>query len=82
MEFQMRLIRFFALAAALAVVAAPAIRAAERSEIPEEYKWNLADLYADEAAWVAAKQDLIRPSQSSGGGRASSARRLRIFSPQ
>ena len=54
----MRHIRVCVLIAAIAVCATPAIQAAERSEIPDAYKWNLADLYQDEAAWVAAKQDL------------------------
>jgi dTDP-4-amino-4,6-dideoxygalactose transaminase len=27
----------------------------ERAEIPEQYTWNLADLYADTAAWEAAR---------------------------
>ena len=27
----------------------------ERTEIPEQYTWNLADLYADAAAWEAAR---------------------------
>jgi len=32
--------------------------ATERSEVAEQYKWDLGNLYADEAAWVAAKQAL------------------------
>jgi oligoendopeptidase F len=48
-----------ALAALMAALLAPALPAAERSEIPDQYKWNLADLYPNEAAWVAAKQDLV-----------------------
>jgi len=55
----MRQMRFCALVAALAVLAAPAVLAIERSEIPDGYKWNLTDLYADEAAWVAAKKELV-----------------------
>ena len=55
----MRLIRPVAVAAMLAVLLAPALPAAERSEIPDQYKWNLADLYPNEAAWIAAKQDLV-----------------------
>jgi oligoendopeptidase F len=54
----MRLMRHCAAFAALAVFAVPAVLATERSEIPEQYRWNLADLYPDEAAWVAAKADL------------------------
>ena len=37
--------------------AAPA-RAAERSEVAEQYRWDLSALYADEAAWVAAGQSI------------------------
>jgi oligoendopeptidase F len=32
--------------------------AVERSEIPDKYKWDLTALYANEAAWQAAKTDL------------------------
>jgi oligoendopeptidase F len=58
MKFQALLRRLGPAIAVLTVLAAPATRAVERSEIPEAYKWNLADLYQDEAAWVAAKQEL------------------------
>jgi oligoendopeptidase F len=34
--------------------------AAERSQIPEKLTWNLADLYANEAAWTSAKEALIK----------------------
>ncbi len=54
----MRLKLLCASIAILTVLAAPAAGAVERSEIPDAYKWNLADLYKDEAAWVAAKRDL------------------------
>jgi len=54
----MRLISPVAVAALLAALLAPQLPAAERSEIPDQYKWNLTDLYPDEAAWIAAKQDL------------------------
>jgi oligoendopeptidase F len=30
----------------------------ERAEIPEKYTWNLTDLYQDEAAWTAARDEL------------------------
>jgi oligoendopeptidase F len=36
---------------------APA-RAVERSEVAEQYRWDLSALYADEAAWVAAGQSI------------------------
>jgi oligoendopeptidase F len=32
----------------------------ERSAIGEEYKWNLADIYPDVAAWRAAKEAIVR----------------------
>jgi oligoendopeptidase F len=44
-----------ALGTLFAAVPAPAV---ERSEIADQYKWDLANLFADEAAWVAAKQAL------------------------
>ena len=33
--------------------------AVERSDVPEKYRWDLSALYADEAAWVAAKQQFL-----------------------
>jgi oligoendopeptidase F len=30
----------------------------DRAKIPDQYKWNLADLYSDDAAWRAAKDKL------------------------
>jgi len=46
--------RLAGLLTALAL-AAPAA-AKDRSEIPEKYRWNLADLFPSEAAWVAARE--------------------------
>jgi oligoendopeptidase F len=47
-------------ALALAVTAALALAAPaaakDRSEIPEKYRWNLADLFASEADWTAARE--------------------------
>jgi oligoendopeptidase F len=37
---------------------AAAVQATERKEIPEKYKWNLADLYPSEAAWTEAKTQI------------------------
>jgi oligoendopeptidase F len=34
--------------------------AGDRHDIPDKYKWNLADLYPSEAAWTNAKEDLGR----------------------
>ena len=49
--------RRLAAAALLAALAAAPVRApaVERSEIPDKYKWNLTELYADEAAWQQAR---------------------------
>ena len=45
--------------AVLAVlVAAVTAQERDRAKIPDQYKWNLADIYADEAAWRAAKDKL------------------------
>ena len=30
----------------------------DRAKIPDKYKWNLSDLYPDDAAWRAAKDKL------------------------
>ncbi len=40
-------------------LAGPA-RPLERSEVPARYQWDLKDLYVDEAAWVAGKQELVQ----------------------
>jgi len=45
-------------ALALLLAAAPAAGAKERSEIPDKYKWNLADLYPSEQAWSQARAEL------------------------
>jgi oligoendopeptidase F len=37
-----------------------AATARERTEIPEAYTWNLADLYPSEAAWTEAKEALAK----------------------
>jgi oligoendopeptidase F len=47
--------------AALLTLALPALAGAvERSEIPEKYTWNLAELFPSEAAWQAARTDLAK----------------------
>ncbi len=48
-----------AAALALALLAAPAA-AAERPQIPDKYKWNLADLYPSVDAWKAAREDVAK----------------------
>ena len=37
---------------------ASSTRAGERQDIPDKFKWNLADLYPSEADWTKAKEDL------------------------
>jgi oligoendopeptidase F len=49
-----------ALAALLATCVVSFAGAAERATVPEKYQWDLAALYPDEAAWVAAKKDLAK----------------------
>ena len=34
--------------------------AGERKDVPDKYKWNLADLYPSEAAWTKAKDDAAK----------------------
>jgi oligoendopeptidase F len=48
------------LALAVALLLAPPSHAADRSQIPEKYKWNLAELYGSEAAWTAARDELAK----------------------
>ena len=51
--------RALTIVAVLAVlVAAVTAQERDRAKIPDQYKWNLADIYADEAAWRAAKDKL------------------------
>jgi oligoendopeptidase F len=57
MRFQASFRALFALSAL--ALASPA-QALERSEVPARYQWDLKDLYVDEAAWVAGKQELVQ----------------------
>jgi oligoendopeptidase F len=41
--------------ALLALLVAMNAQAKDRSQVPDKYKWNLADLYPDEGAWKAAR---------------------------
>src|SRR5215813_1103382 len=43
-------------AAVLALTLAVAAQERDRAAIPDQYKWNLADLYPSDAAWRAAKE--------------------------
>jgi oligoendopeptidase F len=40
--------------------AAGAVGAAERASIPEQYKWNLTDIYPTDGAWAAAKDEIAK----------------------
>jgi oligoendopeptidase F len=50
----------FALALAVALSVPAASLAGERSQVPEKYRWNLADLYPSEAAWARAREALAK----------------------
>jgi oligoendopeptidase F len=39
---------------------AAAVGGAERKDVPDKYKWNLADLYPSEAAWTQAKEAVAK----------------------
>jgi oligoendopeptidase F len=56
----MRAVFILTLFAVLPVFAMSGARASERADVPEKYKWNLADLYPNEAAWVAGKEKVER----------------------
>jgi oligoendopeptidase F len=43
----------------IALLAPAAGRTAERSEIPEKYRWDLSDLFESDAAWASAKKELV-----------------------
>jgi oligoendopeptidase F len=48
--------RAITLAAAVSALGlSPAAQERDRAKIPDQYKWNLADIYADVGAWRAAK---------------------------
>jgi len=53
------LLALLALATAMPTSAAPAA-ATSRSEIPDKYKWNLSELFKDEAAWKASRDALAK----------------------
>jgi oligoendopeptidase F len=42
----------------LALTLAPLAQERDRSKVPDRYKWNLADIYPNEAAWRSAKDKL------------------------
>ena len=45
---------------ALIVMTAAAATAGERKDVPDKYKWNLADLYPSEADWTKAKEAIAQ----------------------
>jgi oligoendopeptidase F len=51
---------FRSLFAISALVMAGPAHALERADVPAKYQWDLTSLYADEAAWVASKQELMQ----------------------
>lgn len=56
----MRDCRPFLIAGLCLTLCASAAGAAERSEIPDRYKWDLSALYPSAQAWTRAKDDLTR----------------------
>lgn len=44
----------------LALLAAAPALAAERSEIPDKYRWNLSELFPSDAAWKNARDELAK----------------------
>lgn len=57
----MRFKPVFRVCAVICTLALPiSAQALERSDVPDKYKWDLTALYADEAAWVAGKQELLQ----------------------
>jgi oligoendopeptidase F len=57
---------FGAFFAIFALVVAGSAQALERTEVPARYQWDLKDLYVDDAAWVAGKQELVQSLPSLG----------------
>ncbi len=55
----MRNAGFLVVFAGLSMTAAAA-GAGERKDVPDKYKWNLADLYPSEVAWTKAKEALVQ----------------------
>jgi oligoendopeptidase F len=48
-------------------VTVPVSRARERTDVPERFRWNLADIYPDWSQWDAAFQDLSRKIDAFAG---------------
>ena len=45
---------------------AASVAGAERKDVPDKYKWNLADLYPSEAAWTKAKEAIAQAAARAG----------------
>ncbi len=55
-----RLVLFCHLTLGVTLMTAAAAHATERKDVPDKYKWNLADLYPSEEAWTKAKDALAK----------------------
>jgi oligoendopeptidase F len=55
-----RLAVFFVFALGSTVMSQALAHATERKDVPDRYKWNLADLYPSEAAWTQAREAVER----------------------
>jgi oligoendopeptidase F len=55
-------------------VTVPVSRARERTDVPERFRWNLADIYPDWSQWDAAFQDLSRKIDAFAGLKGTLAR--------
>ena len=64
MAYLARALGTLAALAALSITAVAQER--DRAKIPDKYKWNLADIYPNEAAWRAAKDKLAADIPSLG----------------
>ncbi|MFL6244920.1 MAG: oligoendopeptidase F [Thermoanaerobaculia bacterium] len=62
----MHVLRAKALGLLLLVGLTAAGQTRERSSIPDQYKWNLADIYASDNAWKAAKEDFVAKMEKVG----------------
>jgi oligoendopeptidase F len=70
---------FIAVAVTVAITLAGPAQERDRVNIPEKYKWNLVDLYSNDAAWRAAKDKVAADTPSMGqyrGKLSSSAKAL------
>ncbi|HEY2899206.1 MAG TPA: oligoendopeptidase F [Polyangia bacterium] len=54
----MRRMRLAVVCFGVIIMTATSALAGERKDVPDKYKWNLADLYPSEAVWAKAKDEL------------------------